>query len=124
MILVGYRLAFEFACALLNVHINPDADYVEDDAARTELEHALLLSVSNTNLTIFEMRDGIYYLGLRPDICRKTLPDIITAYEMSDRIAMLSIEFHREMKKIGVFKYLKTSNTHLREPCAIQCNFA
>ena len=123
MILIGYRLVFESACALLNVHVNPDSDYVEDERARTELERALLLSIGETKLTIFEMPDGTYYLGLRPEICREMLPDIMPAYEMSDRIAMLSIEFHREIKKIGVFKYMKNTNTYLQEPCAIQFNF-
>lgn len=122
MILIGYRLVFEYACALLNVHVNPDTDYVEDDDARVNLDCALSSSVKHTSLTIFEMQDGTYYLGIAPDICRKELPDVMTAHELCDKIAMLSIDFHRELKKVGVFKYMTSANMYLQEPCAIQCD--
>ena len=122
MILIGYRLVFEYACAMLNISINPDVDYVENDDARNELENALASSVKNTKLTIFELPDGTYYLGLLPDICRQALPSVMHAHNLSDSIAMLAIEFHQELKKVGMFKYMNGSATYLQEPCAIQCD--
>ena len=123
MMLIGYRLIFECACSFLNVIVNPDVDYIENDYEREKLEAALLNSVKDTNLTIFELQDGTYYLGLRTDICKRELPDVMTAHEMSDKIAMMSIEFHHELKRVGLFKYMTKTSTYLQEPCVIQCGW-
>jgi len=122
MLLIGYRLLFECVCSFLNVIVDPDVDYIENDEEREKLELALMNSVRNTNLTVFEMYDRTYYLGLRTDICKRELPDVMTAHEMSDKIAMLTIQFHRELKQVGLFKHMK-STSYLQEPSAIQYNW-
>lgn len=121
MLLIGYRLLFGELCTLLNVRVDPDADYVEDDFARERLETLLLSSVNNTDLTIMELPNSVYYLGLNKTICAREIPDVITAREMSDKLAHASILFRREIKKVGIFKLLNKSVARFPEPYVVQC---
>ena len=119
MLLLGYRMMFSELCVLLNIRVDPDADYVEDDSAREALEKRLRDSVKGTSMTVMELENNIYYLGIRPDLCKKYLPAVATSREMSEKIAHLSIAFQRELKSVGLFKHL---NRTLRfpEPYTIQ----
>ena len=120
MLLLGYRMVFAELCALLNIHINPDTDYVEDYAARETLEHMLMNSVKGTALTIMELEDNIYYLGIRRDICFHEIPNIMSTREMCEKLAKLSIGFKQELKKIGLFKHFNKTNVVYPEPYTIQ----
>ena len=120
MLLIGYRLPFGELCALLNIHADPDADYVEDDAAREQLEILLLKSVNNTDLTVMELYDGVFYFGLSLSVCKMAIPNIITTREMSERLADMSILFQREIKKVGIFKYIDHRATRCPEPYVVQ----
>jgi hypothetical protein len=108
---------------LLNILTDPDADYVEDDHAREALEELLLQSVKGTALTIMELDDNTYYLGLRTDICRNELPAVMTAIEMCEKIAALSIGFKRELKKVGLFKHVDPKTVRYPEPYMVQSNY-
>ena len=120
MLLIGYRLPFGELCALLNIHADPDADYVEDDDARDKLEMLLLKSVNNTDLTVMELYDGVFYFGLSANVCKKAIPTVMTTREMSERLADMSILFQRELKKVGIFKYLDKRTTRFPEPYVVQ----
>jgi hypothetical protein len=119
MLLLGYRMMFSELCVLLNIRVDPDADYVEDDAAREVLEKRLRDSVKGTSMTVMELENNIYYLGIRPDLCAKYLPAVATSREMSEKIAHLSIAFQRELKSVGLFKHLNRS-LRFPEPYTIQ----
>jgi hypothetical protein len=119
MLLIGYRLQFGELCTLLNIRIDPDADYVEDDAAREKLESLVLTSVKNTILEVVSLPDEVYYLGLSRAFCAKEMPEVMTSREMTDKIVCASITFRREIKKVGIFKLLQKS-TQFPEPCVIQ----
>ena len=119
--LIGYRMLFVELCSLLNVNIDVDADYVEDDHAREKLISDVLRSVKGTNLDILVLTDDIYYLGLSVNICKKAFPPIMKTREMAEQIAASSILLQREIKKVGIFKYLDTKLTHVPEPTVIQC---
>jgi hypothetical protein len=119
MLLLGYRMAFSELCVLLNIRVDPDADYVEDDAAREALEKRLCDSVSGTSITVMELENNIYYLGVRPDSCAKYLPAVMTSREMCETIAHLSIAFQRELKSVGLFKHLGKT-LRFPEPYVIQ----
>lgn len=119
MLLLGYRMAFSELCVLLNIRVDPDADYVEDDAAREALEKRLRDSVKGTSMTVIEMENNIYYLGIRPDLCAKYLPAVMTSLEMCEKIARLSIAFQRELKSVGLFKHLGKT-LRFPEPYTIQ----
>lgn len=119
MLLIGYRLPFGELCTLLNIRIDPDADYVEDDAAREKLESLVLNSVKNSNLEIIALPEEVYYLGLSRTFCAKEMPDVMTSREITDKIVRATISFRREIKKVGIFKYLKPS-MQFPEPCVIQ----
>lgn len=119
MLLIGYRLQFGELCTLLNIRIDPDADYVEDDAAREKLESLVFTSVKNTILEVVSLPDELYYLGLSRSFCRKEMSEVMTSREMTDKIAYASITFRREIKKVGIFKLLQKS-TQFPEPCVIQ----
>lgn len=120
MFLIGYRLVFGELCTLLNVRVDPDADYVEDDEAREKLETLLLNSVKNTKLHIKALPNELYYLGLTPDICNREIPEVITTREMADKIASMTILFRREIKKIGIFRLLQKNTTRFPEPYVVQ----
>jgi hypothetical protein len=40
---------------------------------------------------------------------------------MSEQIAKCSIQFQRELKKVGLFKYLEGKATMAAEPTVVQC---
>ena len=119
--LIGYRMLFGEMCALLNVHADPDADYVEDDLAREALVSNILQSIKGTDLSILVLSDDVYYLGVSPETCCRALPPIIPAKQMSEQIAKCSIHFQRELKKVGLFKYLEGKAKRVSEPMVVQC---
>jgi len=121
MMLIGYRMLFGEMCALLNVHVDPDADYVEDDSARESLVANILQSIRGTDLSVLALSDDVYYLGLKVEVCDQALPAIIPARKMAEQIAKCSIHFQRELKKVGLFKYLEGKATRVSEPTVIQC---
>lgn len=121
MMLIGYRMIFGELCTLLNVHIDPDADYVEDDMAREKLISSLLQSIHNTDLCVLLLTSDIYYLGLNMEICNKELPAIMTTRELNERAANCCIRFRRELKKVGLFKYLDSKVMRSPDPLIIQC---
>ena len=121
MMLIGYRMIFGELCALLNVHIDPDADYVEDDVAREKLISSLLRSIHNTDLCVLLLTGDIYYLGLTIEICNKELPAIMSTRELNERTANCSIRFRRELKKVGLFKHLDSKTMRTPDPLIIQC---
>jgi hypothetical protein len=122
MLLIGYRMLFGEMCTLLNVHVDPDADYVEDDLAREKLEKSILMSIQHTELSIIELSDNVYYLGLSKEICRRAFPPVEITRKMSERIAACSILFRRELRKIGLFKHLDRKDLVFPEPHIIQCD--
>ena len=115
-------MLFGELCALLNVHIDPDADYVEDDFAREHLISSLLKSVKESELSVLALSNDIYYLGLTVDICRTYFPPVMTTREMNERVATCSIHFRRELKKVGLFKHLDRKEVRLPDPVIIQCD--
>jgi hypothetical protein len=121
MMLIGYRMLFGEMCTLLNVYVDPDADYVEDDLAREALVSNILQSIKGTNLSVLVLSDDVYYLGLSVEICCRALPPIIPAKQMSEQIAKCSIHFQRELKKVGLFKYLEGKAKRVSEPMVVQC---
>ena len=121
MMLIGYRMLFGEMCTLLNVHVDPDADYVEDDSARTLLVTNILQSIRGTDLSVLVLSDDVYYLGLSVELCSMALPPIMPAKMMSEQIAKCSIHFQRELKKVGLFKYLEGKATRAAEPTVVQC---
>ena len=123
MLLLGYRMVFSELCVLLNIHVDPDTDYVEDDEARERLERLLLNAVKGSALTIMELEDNIYYLGIRRDICFNEIPVVMSAREMCAKLARLSIGFKRELKKIGLFKHFDPATVRYPEPYTIQHDY-
>ena len=119
--LIGYRMLFGELCALLNVHVDPDADYVEDDLARTALVLNILQSIRGTDLSVLVLSDDVYYLGLSVEVCSNALPPVLPAKMMSEQIAKCSIHFQRELKKVGLFKYLEGKAKRVSEPMVVQC---
>ena len=121
MILIGYRMLFGELCALLNVHIDPDADYVEDDYAREQLISCVLKSIQNADLCILALTDDIYYLGLSVETCVNEFPTIMNTREFTEKTANCSIRFRRELKKVGLFKHLDSRVMRSPDPFIIQC---
>ena len=119
--LIGYRMVFGELCTLLNIHVDPDVDYVEDDLAREKLVNSILRSVRGTKLEIMVMSEEIYYLGLSSDICMDLLSPIMTTRQMSDQITACSILVQRELKKVGLFKHLDSKLLRISDPTVIQC---
>lgn len=120
--LIGYRMLFAELCTVLNVQIDIDADYVEDDLAREELVKSILRSVQGSDLEVLILSDDVYYLGLTVRTCQLALPPIMTTKKMSERIAACSIRFQRELKKVGLFKHLDSKCIRFSEPVVIQCD--
>jgi hypothetical protein len=122
MMLIGYRMLFGELCTLLNIHLDPDADYVEDDLAREILVRNILKSVRGTNLEIMVISDDVYYLGLSMELCSQLLSPIMTTRKMSDHITACSILVQRELKKVGLFKHLDSKLLRISDPTVIQCD--
>lgn len=120
--LIGYRMLFGELCTLLNVHADPDADYVEDDLARETLVASIMRSVKGTDLTVLVLSDDVYYLGLNTETCNRILPPIMTTLKMAEQIAAGSIKFQRELKKVGLFRYLEGKAIRFSDPVVIQCD--
>ena len=121
MMLLGYRMLFGELCTLLNIRVDPDADYVEDDYARQELINSINGSVKNSDLSILVLSDDVYYLGLSVELCRNLFPPIMITRKMAEQVAEGSIRFQRELKKIGLFKYLEGKAVRHSDPVVIQC---
>jgi hypothetical protein len=119
--LIGYRMLFGELCTLLNIHIDPDADYVEDDYAREVLVKSITNSVSNTDLSILALTEEVYYLGLSLQSCHERLSSVMTTRRMAEQITECSIQVQRELKKVGLFKYLDSKSLRVPEPTVIQC---
>lgn len=119
--LLGYRMLFGELCTLLNVSIDPDADYVEDDLAREKLVASILQSIVGTDLEVLVLTAEVYYLGLSAEVCGRVLPPIMPARQMSEQLAKCSIYFQNELKKVGLFKYLDGKATRVSEPSVVQC---
>jgi hypothetical protein len=122
MLILGYRLLFSELCVLLNIRADPDADYVEDDHAREQLESRLKSAIQNTDMTIMELEDNIFYLGLSVSICRDELPAIMSSREMCERVANLTVRFKRALKRVGLFKHLNVKQVSYPDPYIIQCD--
>jgi len=120
MLLLGYRMLFPELAVLLNIIVDPDKDYVEDDEAREEVDRQLFESVMNTRFSVIELKDGTYYLGLRPDICRKHLPSVMTSRQMCNKLPILSIAFQQELKRTNLLKNSARKYTLYPEPYVIQ----
>ena len=121
MMLIGYRMLFGELCTLLNVHIDPDADYVEDDMAREKLVSSLLRSIHNTDLCVLSLTCDVYYLGLNIETCIRELPAIMSTRELNERTANCSIRLRRELKKVGLFKHLDDKTMRIPDALIIQC---
>lgn len=121
MMLIGYRMLFGELCTLLNIQIDVDADYVEDDYAREKLVKTILQSIQGADLEILVLSNDVYYLGLTVRTCQMELPPIMTTRKMTEQIATCSIRFQRELKKVGLFKYLEGKVLRVQEPVVIQC---
>jgi hypothetical protein len=119
MLLLGYRMLFSELAILLNIALDPEADYVEDDDARELVDMQLFNSVKNTRFSVIELNDGTYYLGFRPDICYKNIPTITTTRHICARIQILSIAFQQELKRTNLFKNSKIKFTLHPEPYVI-----
>jgi len=119
--LIGYRMLFGELCTLLNVRVDPDADYIEDDFARETLVTNILQSIRGADLTVLALSNDVYYLGLSVETCQHVFPPIMSTRDMSDRIVSCSIRFQRELKKVGLFKHLDGKVTRATEPTVIQC---
>jgi hypothetical protein len=122
MMLIGYRMLFGELCTLLNVRIDPDADYVEDDLARETLVANILKSIKSTDLTVLILSYDVYYLGLSVEVCRRELPPIMTTRKMSEQIAACSIKFQKELKKVGLFRHIDNKVLNFPDPYVIQCD--
>jgi hypothetical protein len=121
MILIGYRMLFGELCALLNVHIDPDADYVEDDLAREILVANILQSIARADLSVLVLSDDVYYLGLSVETCKREFPVILPSRKMVEQISACSIKFQRELKKVGLFKHLDSKTIKFTDAVVIQC---
>jgi len=121
MMLIGYRMLFGELCTMLNVHVDPDADYVEDDLAREKLVSSIMFAVRGVDLEVFVLSNDVYYLGLSLDTCQRLLPPIMTTRKMAEQIAAGSIRFQRELKKVGLFRYLDGKAKRFSDPVVIQC---
>lgn len=121
MILIGYRMLFGELCTLLNVRLDPDADYVEDDLARETLVANILRSIKHTDLSVLVLSDDVYYLGLSVETCKREFPAIMESRKMVEQIAACSIKFRRELKKVGLFKYLDSKTIKFKDAVVIQC---
>ena len=121
MMLIGYRMLLGELCTLLNIQIDVDVDYVEDDYAREKLVKTILQSVQGTDLEILVLSNDVYYLGLTVRTCQNALHPIMTTRKMTEQIAACSILFQRELKKVGLFKYLEGKVLRVQEPVVIQC---
>ena len=119
--LIGYRMVFGELCTLLNVHVDVEADYVEDDYAREKLVSSILRSIQGADLEILVLSNDVYYLGLSVRTCQRAFPPIMTTIMMSEQIAAYSIQFQRELKKVGLFRYLEGKALRASEPTVIQC---
>jgi hypothetical protein len=121
MILIGYRMLFGELCTLLNVRVDPDADYVEDDLARETLVANILRSIKHADLSVLVLSDDVYYLGLSVDTCKQAFPAIMTSRKMVEQIAECSIKFRQELKKVGLFKHLDSKTMKFTDAVVIQC---
>lgn len=121
MMLIGYRMVFGELCTLLNVQVDVDADYVEDDYAREKLVSSILRSIQGADLEILVLSNDVYYLGLTVRTCQRAFPPIMTTRIMSEQIAACSVRFQRELKKVGLFRYLDGKALRASEPTVIQC---
>ena len=65
--------------------------------------------------------NDVYYLGLSLATCRRLLPPIMTTRKMAEQIATGSIHFQRELKKVGLFKFLEGKAKRFSDPVVIQC---
>ena len=119
--LIGYRMLFGELCTLLNVRVDPDADYIEDDLAREILVSNILQSIRGADLTVLALSNDVYYLGLSVETCQLAFPSVMSTRNMSEQIAAGSIRFQRELKKVGLFKHLDGKVTRATEPTVIQC---
>jgi len=122
MILIGYRMLFGELCALLNVRVDPDADYVEDDLARTKLERNIMRNIREADLTVLVLSDEVYYLGLSVETCLREFPPIMSSRAMVKQIACQSIRFQQELKKVGLFKHLDKNVLRFQDAYVIQCD--
>jgi len=118
--LIGYRTVFSELCTFLCVRFNPEVDYVEDDYEREQLEMRLVKSIKGTSLSILELPDGTYYIGLQPELCKQLETSIMPTRTMSEIVAALSVKFQREIKKIGIFKLRDYKVVSYPEPLLIQ----
>lgn len=122
MMLIGYRMWFSELCTILNVPIDPEADYVEDDDAREELETRVLIALKKTTLVVLELPNDLYYLGLHPDLCKQLSVHIMPTRAMTEVVSELSVRFLREFKRIGIFKRNDCQVVSYPEPLLIQYN--
>lgn len=122
MMLIGYRMLFGEMCTLLNIRVDPDVDYVEDDFARETLIANILRTVKGADLSIMVLSNDVYYLGLTLETCQRELPSVMSTRNMAEQIARCSVQFQRELKKVGLFKYLEGKVTRVSEPTVIQCD--
>ena len=120
--LIGYRMLFGEMCTLLNVYVDPDADYIEDDFARERLVTNILQSIRGADLSVLVLSNDVYYLGLSVETCKRAFPPIMSTRKMSEQISACSIRFQRELKKVGLFKHLDGKVTRTTEPTVIQCD--
>lgn len=115
-------MLFGELCALLNVRVDPDADYVEDDLARTKLERNIIRNIQDADLTVLMLSDDVYYLGLSVETCTLAFPPVMLSRIMAKQIAEQSIRFRQELKKVGLFKHLNKNVLRVQDPYVIQCD--
>jgi hypothetical protein len=120
MLLLGYKVTFNELAILLNISVIPDADYVEDDYARYQIETQITQKIKNTRFTVMELKDGTFYLGFRPSICDKNIPTILSSRQICSRIQILSVAFHQELKRTQLLSYSKCTFILYPEPQVIQ----
>ena len=121
MILIGYRMLFGELCTLLNVRVDPDADYVEDDLARELLVANILRSINCADLSVLVLSDDVYYLGLSVETCKHAFPVVMESRKMVEQIAVCSVKFKKELKKVGLFKHLDSKTLKFTDAVVIQC---
>ena len=119
--LIGYRMLFGELCTLLNVRVDPDADYIEDDYAREILVFNIMQAIKGADLTVLALSNEVYYLGLSVETCQRAFPPIMSTLQMAECLAACSVRFRRELKKVGLFKHLDGKVTRATEPTVIQC---
>lgn len=118
--LIGYRILFPELCTFLCVRFDPEVDYVENDYEREQLEMRIMKSIAGTALSILELPDGTYYIGLHPELCQQLSTSIMPTRTMTDTISELTLKFVREIKKVGVFKLRDYKVVSYPDPLIIQ----